>query len=119
MSTLGASNTFQKILKRPEVCAYAILWAIQQVAKPMPPMNPDHLLKSFLLRQKEGDREAREVFAEFIRVVTERSNEESVLREVAILDEHWRDSLSDSEVVKHLRAIHPIRRTRTHRGKSR
>ena len=39
-------------------------------------MNPDHLLKSFLLRQKEGDREAREVFAEFIRVVTERSNEE-------------------------------------------
>ena len=80
-------------------------------------MNPDHLLKSLL--PKEGDREAREVFAEFIRVVTERSNEESVLREVAILDEHWRDSLSDSEVVKHLRAIHPIRRTRTHRGKSR
>ena len=85
----------------------------------MPPMNPNHLLNSFLLRQKEADRTAHEVFAEFIRVVTERSNEEAVLREVAILDEHWRDSLSDSEVVKHLRAIHPIRRTRRHRRKSR
>lgn len=77
--------------------------------------NSDELLKSFRVRQKEADFKAREVFAEFIRVVTERSDDEVVLREIAALDENWRDSLSDSQVIQHLRALHPIRRTRNHR----
>lgn len=78
----------------------------------MPPLNSEHRLKLFLMRYEEADPKAREVLAEFIRVVRERLDDERVLREIDMLEETWRDSLSDSQVIRHLRALHPVRKTR-------
>jgi hypothetical protein len=69
--------------------------------------NSDELVRSFTERHDEADPKAREVLNEFIRVATALPGDPRIHRELAALDESWRDTLSDSQVIKHLRALHP------------
>jgi hypothetical protein len=72
------------------------------------------LLRSFTDRRSEADRKAREVLKEFIRVAKQLplDADATAWDELAALNESWRDTLSDSEIIRYLRAIHPDRRRR-------
>ena len=65
------------------------------------------MLRLFAERHSEADPKAREVLAEFIRVTTAVQSDPTVLRELVALDESWRDTLSDSQVIKYLRTLRP------------
>ena len=65
------------------------------------------LVRSFRERRKEADPKAREVLSEFIRVAKSLPADSSAWHEVVGLDQNWRDTLSDSQVIKYLRALHP------------
>ena len=67
------------------------------------------MLRSFRERRKEADDKARQVLDEFIRVVNGLQPDSGVWQEVVGLDESWRETLSDSEVINYLRALHPER----------
>jgi hypothetical protein len=69
--------------------------------------DSDELLQSFTDRHEEADPKAREVLDEFIRITKELPPDSRKRRELVALNESWRDTLSDSEVIKHLRALHP------------
>lgn len=73
------------------------------------------LLRSFTDRRSEADRKAREVLKEFIRVAKKLREDSQAWEELAALNEGWRDTLSDSEVIRYLRVIHPDRRGRKSR----
>jgi len=70
------------------------------------------MLRSFKERRKEADLNARQVLDEFIRVVSDLHPDSRAWQEVIGLDESWRESLSDSEVISYLRALHPDRPVR-------
>ncbi len=67
------------------------------------------LVRSFKERRNEADPKAREVLSEFIRVAKSLPADSSAWHEVIALDQNWRDTLSDSQVIKYLRALHPDR----------
>jgi hypothetical protein len=73
------------------------------------------LLRSFADRRSEADRKAREVLKEFIRVAKNLREDSAAWDELAALNEGWRDTLSDSEIIRYLRAIRPNRRGRKSR----
>ncbi len=70
-------------------------------------IDPTNLMRSFTERRQEADQRAREVLDEFIRVGRALAMDSVMWHEVAGLDQSWRDSLSDSEVIKYLRALYP------------
>ena len=70
------------------------------------------LLRSFRERRREADQNARQVLDEFIRVVSDLDPDSRAWQEVVGLDESWRETLSDSEVINYLRALHPERPVR-------
>jgi hypothetical protein len=67
------------------------------------------LVRSFRDRRKEADPKAQQVLDEFIRVAKSLSADSSAWPEVISLDQSWRDTLSDSQVIKYLRALHSDR----------
>ena len=69
-------------------------------------IDPDYLMRSFTERRQEADQRAREVLDEFIRVGRALALDSVMWHEVAGLDQSWRDTLSDSQVIKYLRALH-------------
>jgi hypothetical protein len=73
----------------------------------MTQIDCDKLVRSFAERRKEADRNAREVLDEFIRLAETLPADSRSWQEVVSLDQSWRDTLSDSQVIKHLRALHP------------
>jgi hypothetical protein len=72
-------------------------------------IDRDKLLRSFTERRGEADPKAREVLDEFIRVAEDLPADSGAWHEVVALDQSWRDTLSDSQVIKHLQALHPDR----------
>jgi hypothetical protein len=94
------------IAARPKNCLKAIgsnsFWKIH-----MGKIDPTNLMRSFTERRQEADQRAREVLDEFIRVGRALAMDSVMWHEVAGLDQSWRDSLSDSEVIKYLRALYP------------
>lgn len=70
------------------------------------------MLRSFRERRKEADMKARQVLDEFIRVVSDMEPDSRAWQEVVGLDESWRETLSDSEVISYLRALQPERPVR-------
>jgi hypothetical protein len=70
------------------------------------------LVRSFRERRKEADPKAQQVLDEFIRVAKSLSADSSAWAEVISLDQSWRDTLSDSQVINYLRALHPERPVR-------
>jgi hypothetical protein len=75
-------------------------------------LDQDKLFRSFTERRGEADPKAREVLNEFIRVAKLLPPDAVVWDELAALNESWRDTLLDSEVLRHLRAIQPGRAAR-------
>ena len=69
--------------------------------------DADELLRSFVERHSEADSNARNVLDEFIRVATALPPDSILRQELVALDESWRDTLSDSQVIRHLRVLHP------------
>ncbi len=69
-------------------------------------IDPTTLMRSFTERRREADQRAREVLDEFIRVGRALAMDSVMWHEVAGLDQSWRETLSDSEVIKYLRALH-------------
>ncbi len=80
-------------------------------------IDPTNLMRSFTERRREADQRAREVLDEFIRIGKILAMDSIVWHEVAGLDQSWRDSLSDSEVIKYLRALHPDSTRRKQRNR--
>ncbi len=70
-------------------------------------IDPQELLDSFVERRSEADPQAQAVLDEFIRVAEHFSADDAIWREIADLDRSWRDSLSDSQVIRNLRALMP------------
>ena len=75
----------------------------------MKKLDQDKLFRSFTERRAEADPKARDVLNEFIRVAKLLPSDAVAWDELAALNEGWRDTLSDSEVIKHLRGLHPER----------
>jgi hypothetical protein len=76
------------------------------------------LVKSFTERRREADPRAREVLDEFIRVAEALPAESKMGPEIVALEQSWRETLSDSQVIDCLRALYPKRasgRRRNHR----
>jgi hypothetical protein len=73
----------------------------------MSQIEHDKLLRSFMERREEADRPAREVLDEFIRLAKQIPPDSAMWNEVISLDQSWRDTLSDSQVIKYLRALQP------------
>ena len=69
--------------------------------------DSDELLRSFVERRREADSNARDVLDEFIRVATALPPDSILRRELVALDESWRDTLSDSQVIRNLRVLRP------------
>jgi hypothetical protein len=86
----------------------------------MAKIDPASLMRSFTERRREADQHAREVLDEFIRVGRALEMDSVMWQEVAGLDQSWRDTLSDSQVIKYLRALHsdPALRKRNHKRNS-
>lgn len=72
-------------------------------------VNPEEMLRSFMDRHAEADSSAKAVLNEFIRVAEKLPPNSVAWNELASLDESWRDSLSDSQVMRSLRAMRPPR----------
>ena len=72
----------------------------------------EKLLRSFTERRREADPKAQEVLDEFIRVAEDLPADSGAWDEVVALEQSWRDTLSDSQVIKYLRALHPDRALR-------
>jgi hypothetical protein len=68
-------------------------------------INQDELLRSFVDRRDEADPSARKVLDAFRRVAERLPLDAGEWREIVALNESWRDTLSDSEVIRHLTAI--------------
>lgn len=78
-------------------------------------MNQEQLLTSFFNRREEADPSAQMVLDEFIRVAERLPADAVAWDEIAGLDQSWRDTLSDSQVISLLRAIPRVRRPRKER----
>lgn len=72
-------------------------------------VDPEKMLRSFVERRAEADPKAKAVLNEFIRVAENLPPISLAWDELASLDESWRDSLSDSQIVRNLRAMRPPR----------
>jgi hypothetical protein len=70
-------------------------------------IDPQELLASFAERRSEADPRAQQVLDEFIRAAEHLSADAHAWREIMELEESWRDSLSDSQVIRNLRALVP------------
>ncbi len=79
----------------------------------MKQIDVDKLTRSFRERRKEADPKARQVLDEFLRLARELPADSKKWLEIASLDQSWRDTLSDSQMIKYLRALHPNRATRS------
>jgi hypothetical protein len=79
----------------------------------MTPIDLDKLVQSFIDRREEADPRARQVLDEFIRITKNMPANSTSWQEVISLDQNWRDTLSDSQVINYLRSLHPVRAART------
>jgi hypothetical protein len=82
-------------------------------------IDSHQLLASFAERRIEADPPAQAVLDEFIRVGQSLPPEAKTWREIAGLEESWRDTLSDSQVIRSLRALLPKNGTRKPRRRHR
>lgn len=82
----------------------------------MKQIDLDKLTRSFRERRKEADPKARQVLDEFLRLARDLPGDSKLWNEIASLDQSWRDTLSDSEVIKYLRALYPNRAVRKSRS---
>ena len=81
-------------------------------------IDTSKLLASYMERRDEADPRAQKVLDEFIRLAELLPPEAIAWREVIALEQDWRDSLSDSEVIRFLRGIQrdrTARKSRRHR----
>ncbi len=81
-------------------------------------IDPEEMLRSFFDRRAEADVPAKAVLNEFIRVAESLPPNSVAWQELASLESSWRDSLSDSQVARNLRAMRPRRGRRKGGGRS-
>lgn len=78
-------------------------------------IDTSELLASFKERREEADPSAQKVLDEFIRVAEVLPPQSIAWHEVIAVEQDWRDSLSDSDVIRLLRVIQPDSATKSRR----